>query len=156
MAGGSVDPILERIAARRAALAEQAELLATRLAEVEAELTEITTAERVVTRLWSQDESAAQDSTRDGESAVVGGAEPGTVVPYRRDASGPAELSAEYQRVLAVMDRAQGPLRCKQMCERLGIGTEPHKVESMRARMKRLVDRGWLREPTPGVFTTPQ
>lgn len=36
MAGGSVDPILERIAARQAALAEQAELLGQQLAQIEA------------------------------------------------------------------------------------------------------------------------
>jgi hypothetical protein len=41
------------------------------------------------------------------------------------------------------------------MCERLGIGTEPRKVEAMRARMKRLADRGWLREGAPGLFTMP-
>ena len=149
-----MDPILERIAARRAALAEQAELLGQQLAQIEAELVEIATAEPVVARLWAEDEAAARDSAPQGDSAVACGAEPGTLVPYRRDASGPAELSAEYQRVLAVMDRAEGPLRCKQVCERLEIGTEPRKVEAMRSRMKRLVDRGWLRETAPGMLTT--
>ncbi|MER7900809.1 hypothetical protein ABTX62_33230 [Streptomyces sp. NPDC096046] len=47
------------------------------------------------------------------------------------------------------------PVRCKQMCERLGIGTEPRKVGAMRARMKRLADRDWLREQAPGLFTGP-
>ena len=149
-----MDPILERIAARRAALAERAQLLGKQLGEIEAELAEITTAERVVARLSSESEAAEQDSAREGDSAASGGAEPGTVVPYRRDSAGPAELSAEYQRVLAVMERAEGPLRCKQVCQRLEIGTEPRKVEAMRSRMKRLVDRGWLRETAPGVFTT--
>ncbi|MFF4576570.1 hypothetical protein [Streptomyces sp. NPDC001410] len=46
-------------------------------------------------------------------------------------------------------------MRCKQICERLGIGTEPRKVEAMHARMKRLADRGWLREQAPRLFTGP-
>ncbi|TJZ94946.1 hypothetical protein FCI23_52740 [Actinacidiphila oryziradicis] len=77
------------------------------------------------------------------------------MVPYRKDAAGPRDLSAEYQRVLQEVAAAGGPVRCKQMCERLGIGTEPRKVEAMRARMKRLADRGWLREGAPGLFTMP-
>jgi hypothetical protein len=147
---------LERIAARRGVLAEQAELLGKQLAEIEAELAEITTAERVVIRLQVEGDSVVageMQGPRD-DSAMVGGAEPGTVVPYRRDVSGPGELSAEYQRVLAVIEQADGPLRCKQICERLQIGTEARKVEAIRARMKRLVDRGWLRETGPGAFTT--
>jgi hypothetical protein len=148
-----VDPILERITARRGVLAE---LLGKQLAEIEVELAEITTAERVVTRLHAEDKSAVADNAQgpEGDSAMVGGAEPGTVVPYRRDVSGPGELSAEYQRVLAVMEQADGPLRCKQICERLQIGTEARKVEAMRSRMKRLVDRGWPRETGRGAFTT--
>ncbi|MFE9913503.1 hypothetical protein [Streptomyces clavifer] len=148
--------MLERITARRVVLAEQAELLGKQLAEIEVELAEITTAERVVTRLHAEDEPVVADGAQDhkGDSAMVGGAEPGTVVPYRRDVSGAGELSAEYQRVLAVMEQTDGPLRCKQICERLQIGTEARKVEAMRSRMKRLVDRGWLRETGRGAFTT--
>jgi len=145
-----VDPILERISARRAQLAEQAEQLGKQLVEIEAELARVASAEQVVGQLLAGDEAAGVDVP-----AMVAGVEPGRVVPYRKDAAGPGDLSAEYQRVLAVVADAGAPVRCRQVCERLGIGTEPRKVEAMRARMKRLADRGWLREQAPGLFTAP-
>jgi len=100
--------------------------------------------------LLAEDEAAGEE-----DPAMAGGAEPGRVVPYRKDAAGPGDLSAEYQRVLAEVAEAGAPVRCKRLCERLGAGTEPRKVEAMRARMKRLADRGWLREQAPGLFTLP-
>jgi hypothetical protein len=151
-----VDPILERIGARRAYLAEQAELLGKQLADAEAELARVAAAEQVVVQLLAED-AAAGEVARDDDSTMATATvvEPGRVVPYRKDAAGPGDLSAEYQRVLQEVAAAGGPVRCKQMCERLGVGTEPRKVEAMRARMKRLADRGWLREGAPGLFTMP-
>ncbi|MFF9512486.1 hypothetical protein ACF1BU_38155 [Streptomyces sp. NPDC014724] len=35
----------------------------------------------------------------------------------------------------------------------LGIGTEPRHVETMRAKLKRLVNRSILTESAPGLFT---
>lgn len=145
-----MDPILERIGARRAYLAEQVELLGKQLTDAEAELARVVSAEQVVGQLLAEDEAAGEENP-----AMVGGAEPGRVVPCRKDAAGPGDLSADYQRVLAAVAEAGAPVRCKQLCERLGIGTEPRKVEAMRARMKRLADRGWLREQAPGLFTLP-
>ncbi|MGW0316564.1 hypothetical protein, partial [Streptomyces flavidovirens] len=143
-----------RISACRAHLAEQAELLGKQLAETEAELARVAAAEQVVGQLLAEDEAAAQ-GTGEENPAKAGTVEAGRVVPCRKDAAGPGELSAEYQRVLAEVTAAGAPVRCKQLCERLGIGTEPRKVEAMRARMKRLTDRAWLREQTPGPFTMP-
>ncbi|WP_169317432.1 hypothetical protein [Actinacidiphila oryziradicis] len=124
------------------------------LADAEAELARVAAAEQVVAQLLAED-AAAGEAARDDDSATATVVEPGRVVPYRKDAAGPRDLSAEYQRVLQEVAAAGGPVRCKQMCERLGIGTEPRKVEAMRARMKRLADRGWLREGAPGLFTMP-
>lgn len=149
-----MDPVLQRISARRAYLAEQVELLGKQLTEAEAELARVLSAEQVVGQLLAGDE-AAREAAGEEDPAMVAGVEPSRVVPYRKDAAGPGDLSAEYQRVLAEMAQAGAPVRRKQLCERLGIGTEPRKVEAMRARMKRLMDRGWLREATPGLFTLP-
>jgi hypothetical protein len=91
-----VDPILERISARRAHLAEQAEQVGKQLVEIEAELARVASAEQVVGQLLAEDEAAGED-----DPAMVAGVEPGRVVPYRNDAAGPGDLSAEYQRVLA-------------------------------------------------------
>jgi hypothetical protein len=145
-----VDPVLQRISARRAYLAEQVELLGKQLTEAQAELARVVSAEQVVGQLLAEHGAAGEE-----DPAMVAGVEPSRVVPYRKDAAGPGDLSAEYQRVLAEMAEAGAPVRCKQLCERLGIGTEPRKVEAMRARTKRLTDRGWLRETAPGLFTLP-
>ncbi|MEU7707653.1 hypothetical protein AB0B43_20590 [Streptomyces nodosus] len=37
-----------------------------------------------------------------------------------------------------------------------GTGLEPRHVENLRAKLKRLVSRGILTEPEPGLFTPPR
>jgi hypothetical protein len=44
-------------------------------------------------------------------------------------------------------------LRAKDICRALGIGTAAKDVEGLRAKLKRLVARGVLTEPEPGMFT---
>jgi hypothetical protein len=66
-----------------------------------------------------------------------------------------AVLAPEYQQlleVLAVSQAADG-MRVKQLAAALGWETTPAKMEGVRSRMKRLVARGWVAEPHPGVFT---
>ncbi len=64
--------------------------------------------------------------------------------------------SPVYQQVLDVFAASDGPLRCKQVCEQLGLGSEARHLEGMRSRLKRLVRRGRLVEPDPGVFALPR
>jgi hypothetical protein len=42
------------------------------------------------------------------------------------------------------------------VCHTLGLGTEPRHTEGIRAKLKRLVNRGILTEPEPGLFTLTQ
>ncbi|WP_030800745.1 hypothetical protein [Streptomyces sp. NRRL S-337] len=68
----------------------------------------------------------------------------------------PEPLPPGYREVLTAFERAGRGLRAKEVCEILGIGTEPRHTESVRAKLKRLVDRDILTEPEPGLFTLTQ
>lgn len=57
-----------------------------------------------------------------------------------------------YLNILAEFERADGPLRAGQLCQILGVGTEPKHREGMRARLKRLASRGILEETERGLF----
>ncbi|MGW2705490.1 hypothetical protein [Streptomyces sp. NPDC001340] len=78
-----MDPIIERIGARRAYLIEHAEALSEHLAETAAEPARVAAAEQVVAQLLAEDEAAAEGGG-DGDSATADDVEPGRVVPCRR------------------------------------------------------------------------
>jgi hypothetical protein len=65
----------------------------------------------------------------------------------------PEPLPPGYREVLTAFEQAGRGLRAKEICEILGIGTEPRHTEGVRAKLKRLVDRDILTEPEPGLFT---
>lgn len=65
-------------------------------------------------------------------------------------------LPPGYREVLAAFEQAGQGLRAREICEILGIGTEPRHTESVRAELKRLVDRDILAEADPGLFTLSQ
>jgi hypothetical protein len=52
-----------------------------------------------------------------------------------------------------VVADAPGPVRAKQIVPRIGLPAETGKIEGTRSKLKRLVERGWLDEDTPGMFT---
>jgi hypothetical protein len=64
---------------------------------------------------------------------------------------GGRRLPVAYRDVVEVVADA-GPLRARQVCQALGLGTEPKRREGMRIKLKRLVGRGWLVEVSPGLF----
>lgn len=73
------------------------------------------------------------------------------------DTPAPADpLPDGYRDVLALFVQDGDGLRAKDACRALGAGTEPRHVEGMRAKLKRLVDRGVLTEPEPGLFILPR
>jgi nitrate/nitrite-specific signal transduction histidine kinase len=65
----------------------------------------------------------------------------------------PAIASEPYQQILAALRDTTGPLRAKDICLALGLGTAPKDVEGVRAKLKRLVRRQILTETKPGAFT---
>ncbi len=63
-----------------------------------------------------------------------------------------AVLPADYQRIMDVVRRVEGPVMVKQVCGELGMSTE--RAEALRAKLNRLAERGWLRKLADGKFTT--
>ncbi|MEV0150118.1 MULTISPECIES: hypothetical protein [unclassified Nonomuraea] len=79
----------------------------------------------------------------------------GRLIPFRHEATGVDLLPADYQALLAAVRSGQAPLPCKTICEQLGLSTQPGQVEGTRAKLNRLVERGWLRKTAAGAFALP-
>ncbi|MFF3617411.1 hypothetical protein [Streptomyces sp. NPDC002580] len=62
-------------------------------------------------------------------------------------------LPSVYRDILEVVADAPGPVRAKQIVPRIGLPAETGKIKGTRSKLKRLVERGWLDEDTPGLFT---
>ncbi|MFE0179085.1 hypothetical protein ACFWZ2_42945 [Streptomyces sp. NPDC059002] len=126
--------LLDKIEARQRLVRETAGQLREQIALLTGQLA---AAERTLERL---------DITRETmlDLAVEDGIEP------------PEPLPPGYREVLAAFGQAGHGLRAKEVCEILGIGTEPRHTESVRAKLKRLVDRDILADPEPGLFIPAQ
>jgi hypothetical protein len=66
-----------------------------------------------------------------------------------------ASVLADYQRIVSVLESEAGRegMRCQQLAVALGVQAVPAKVEGLRSKAKRLVERGWALQVRPGVFT---
>ncbi|MDX3763151.1 hypothetical protein ACWDBO_48005 [Streptomyces mirabilis] len=62
-------------------------------------------------------------------------------------------LPSVYRDIVEVVADAPGPIRAKQIVPRIGLPAETGKIEGTRSKLKRLVERGWLDEEAPGLFT---
>ncbi|MET8563509.1 hypothetical protein ABZV75_24065 [Streptomyces flaveolus] len=148
-----MDPeLLKRITARRAELDDLEEQLTKQLAEVRAERDELAVAERVLERMSEQ---LAERTGLCRADPRAGGRASGDADPAphvrRRGEHTPAGL----QRILAAVRQAAGPVMARQVGEMLGVDISvPAKLEPLRGRLVRLVDRGWLRKLPDGRFTT--
>jgi hypothetical protein len=82
---------------------------------------------------------------------------PRRAVPHRQDAAGTEVLSMDYQALMAAAAEAgAGGLGARRAAVVLGWDSaSDSRVEGARARLKRLVERGWLVEEKPGRFTLP-
>ena len=74
-------------------------------------------------------------------------------VPNWQPGMGPEILPRVYRDIVEVVADAPGPVRAKQVVPRIGLPAETGKIEGTRSKLKRLVERGWLDEDTPGMFT---
>ncbi|MFD4612721.1 hypothetical protein ACFWOT_32525 [Streptomyces sp. NPDC058440] len=64
-------------------------------------------------------------------------------------------VNARVTVIVSVLESEAGRegLRCQQLARALGLEVVPAKVEGLRSKAKRLVDRGWALQVRSGVFT---
>ena len=145
--------LADRITGRVTELTGEAELLRKQLADAEHELERLVIARQVITQLTADDAAAV------GEPA---GARPaqrgfGLLVPPRSQASGPGDLPEDYrllaEAVAAVAAETGEAVTCTAAAQRAGLDVSGRHSENVRAKLKRLEDRGWLRRTAAGKFT---
>ena len=144
--------LADRITGRVAELTGEVELLRKQLADAERELERLVIAGQVITQLTAGDEAA-------GEPAGGGPAQRGfgLLVPPRSQASGMDDLPGDYRSLLeavaAVAAETGGAVSCVMAAQRAGLDVTGRQAENVRAKLKRLEDRGWLRRTAVGRFT---
>ncbi|MEV0282450.1 hypothetical protein AB0I22_39700 [Streptomyces sp. NPDC050610] len=143
---------------RRVELAERAELLRKELAGIDAEVARLEAAE-VVFGQWAEATDGGRQSSRivepepEPEKVVVGpGAGGMRLVPDRTEGVGVEVLTPEYQRIMAIVAGASGPVMAKDVAIALGRETTPGKVEPVRGQLRKLSDRGWLARTGSGRY----
>ena len=162
--GSLVDELRRRETAARAEAAQlrgQIAELTERLAGVEERLSRLVIAHEVVDEVL--DRAASEVSPVPGQPQVTAlpGAGPAPVpgvlaVPPWRAGLDASVLPRDYRDLLEVAGDAGRPLRAGQIAAAAGLSTDRGKVETLRAKLKRLVDRGWLAEEAgPGLFGLP-
>ncbi|MGI3223159.1 hypothetical protein ACRJ4B_03405 [Streptomyces sp. GTA36] len=64
-------------------------------------------------------------------------------------------LASAYQPILSVLESEAGRegMRYRQLAVALGLEAVPAKAVGLRAKTKRLVERGWAHQLRPGAFT---
>jgi hypothetical protein len=126
--------------------------LSQQLQEVRDELEELTVAERVARRLAEQVRAESEPAVPSPARQVAGRAV--LAVPQREQGMDEMVLPADYQRIMDVVRRADGPVMVKQVCGELRISLEPARSEALRSKLNRLAERGWLRKLADGKFTS--
>ena len=173
--GGAMASWMDELDRREAAAAEQAQGLRRRIEELAQELAAV---EQVLSRLAitretmieilgvaaqvgepelesGGDNSAAEPEELEPEHVSLSGSPIGVIrVPLRGEGMAVSVLPADYRDILEVLTDAGRGLRCAHVVAALGLDTADRSVvESMRPKLKRLTARGWLTEPTPGLYT---
>ncbi|WP_152627684.1 hypothetical protein [Streptacidiphilus melanogenes] len=144
--------IAERVAVRRAELNELEEQLVKQLDQVRAERDELAVAERVWRRMAEQ---LAAETVAAAPAAVQVAGHAVLLVPHRGPGVDVDSLPPDYQRILAIVRDAGGPVAVKQVGEELGLQVAVRgKLEPLRGKLSKLAGRGWLRKLPDGKFTT--
>jgi hypothetical protein len=143
--------VLDQIAGRRTELTGEAEQLRKQLADAEHELERLVIAEQVITQLTADGTSGGAPAAGSAQRGF------GLLVPPRSQASGPGDLPDDYRSLLEAVAAAAaetgGAVTCVQAAQRAGLDLAGRQSENVRAKLKRLEDRGWLRRTATGKFT---
>lgn len=159
--------LMDELQRREAAAREEAEdlrgqiaRLGERLARVEERLSRLVITREVVEEVLSEpggqtppaavaDEAAP---SRPGHLSQVGV----LAVPPWRPGLDASVLPEAYRDLLEVAQDADRPLRVVQIAAAAGLSTGKAGVETLRSKLKRLAERGWLTEEAgPGLFGLP-
>ena len=159
--------LIDELQRREAAAREEAEdlrgriaQLAERLAGVEERLSRLVITRETVKEVLSGSGAEASPTvmpdgvaaSRPGHRSAVGV----LAVPPWRPGLDAKVLPESYRDLLEVAEDAGRPLRAVQIAAAAGLSTDKAKVEGLRAKLKRLAERGWLTEGAgPGLFGLP-
>ena len=163
--GSLIDELQRREAVARAEAEElrgRIAELAERLAQAEERLSRLVitreTVEEVLDSAASEiapvspavEQPAGAPPPGPGRSPVIGV----VAVPPWRAGLEVSVLPQDYRDLLEVAEDAGRPLRAGQIAAAAGLSTDRGKVETLRAKLKRLAERGWLAEEA-GLFALP-
>jgi hypothetical protein len=144
--------LTQRITSRVAELTGEVELLRKQLAEAEHELERLVIAGQVITQLTADDAANAGEPAAGSPQRGFG-----LLVPPRGQASGPGDLPDDYrslvEAVAAITAETGAAVTCVMAAQRAGLDVTGRQSENVRAKLKRLEDRGWLRRTAAGKFT---
>ena len=157
--GSLIDELQRRETAARAEAEEvrgRISVLAEQLAWAEERLSRLVITRQTVDEVLSEAGADAPPAAERGvapppqRSPVIGLV---TVPPWRAGLEG-SVLPQGYRDLLEVAEDAGRPLRAGQIAAAAGLSTDRGKVETLRAKLKRLAERGWLAEEA-GLFALP-
>jgi hypothetical protein len=140
--------LAERIADRAAELAGEVEQLRKQLADAERELERLVIAGQVIAQLTAYGAAAASPPGAAGPAQRGFG----LLVPPRSQAASPDDYQSLVEAVAAAAAETGGPVTCVMAAQRAGIDVTGRQSENVRAKLKRLEDRGWLRRNAAGKF----
>jgi chromosome segregation ATPase len=161
--GSLIDELQRRAAAAR----EEAEELRGRIAQLTERLAGVEERlSRLVITRETVDEVLNGSGAEASPAAVPDGAAPSRsgrlsavgvlAVPSWEAGLEASVLPQAYRDLLEVAEDAGRPLRAVQIAAAAGLSTDKAKVEGLRSKLKRLVERGWLAEAAgPGLFSLP-
>jgi hypothetical protein len=156
--------LIDELQRREAATREEAEELRGRIAQLSERLAGV---EERLSRLVITRETVEEVLNGSGAEAAPAAAPDGVAPPRSGPLSAvgvlavpPWEAGLEasvlpeaYRDLLEVAEDAGRPLRAAQIAAAAGLSTDKAKVEGLRSKLKRLVERGWLAgEAGPGLF----
>lgn len=156
--------LIEELEARESAARARVEVLESQIAELTARLeaeretwsrlrvTRETVAEVVAEMSAGVPEEAGVPVAKEPTEAVPVRVVGAIMVPHWREGLSADVLPDVYRDIVEVVADASGPMQAKQIVPRIGLPAVSAKIEGTRGKLKRLVERGWLREDQPGLF----
>jgi predicted transcriptional regulator of viral defense system len=77
------------------------------------------------------------------------------LIPHREPGTDESMIPPDCQRIITAVRQAAGPIMAREVGELVGVDISVKaKLEPLRSKLVRLVDRGWLRKLPDGRFTT--